>query len=69
MSDQAPLEDTPAVTTPEGAVTEPAAQEVNWEERYKHLQADYTRATQEAAQLRPLAVAWLRGLRTRTQHP
>lgn len=47
---QAPSEDTPAP----GAQTPEDQSTVNWEERYKHLQADHTRAAQEAAEYRKL---------------
>jgi hypothetical protein len=60
MSEQAPSpeEDTPAVAGPEGTPA-PAAEDVDWqqramaaEDRYGHLQPEYTRATQEASALR-----------------
>lgn len=55
MSDQeaqAPAGEPGVDDTPDaGTVAEP---QVNWEERYKHLQGDYTRASQEAARYRSL---------------
>lgn len=50
MADQqAPPEGAPEqADTPEGT----GAQQDPWQERYEHLQPEYTRATQEAAQLR-----------------
>lgn len=55
--EQAPrVEDTPDAPetsgSPEGTPAE--APEVNWEERYANLQPEYTRATQEASELRQL---------------
>lgn len=50
----------PNVETPETAATEaaPTQQEVDWAKRYSDLQPEYTRATQEAAQLRKQAEAY-----------
>lgn len=54
-----PSEDTPANTpTPEVEGGQP---EVNWEERYKHLQSDHTRAAQEAAEYRRIVEAARQG--------
>jgi hypothetical protein len=57
MSEQGtPTEGTPAVAGPEGTpgaaeqATEQA--EIDWQDRYQHLQPEYTRVTQENAQLR-----------------
>jgi len=56
MSDQAGpfTEDTPAVAGPEGTSgpAEQQAAEVDWQKRYSDLQPEYTRTSQEAAQLR-----------------
>lgn len=52
MSDQpnTPAEEQiDAANTPQAGTGEP---EVNWQEKYKNLEADHTRAAQEAAQLR-----------------
>ena len=53
MSDksvQAPVEDTPAdLPGPDNGTP---GTEVNWQERYEHLQPEYTRASQEAAEYR-----------------
>src|SRR5262245_44597082 len=56
MSEQGtPLEGAPAVAGPEGTpgAAEQAPQpQVDWQDRYQHLQPEYTRVTQENAQLR-----------------
>lgn len=54
MSDQAPApQDTPGVAGPaEDPGTQGPPQDVDWQQRYDHLQPEYTRATQEAADLR-----------------
>lgn len=56
MSDQeqAPIGETPGADDTPIVGTVAEQEQVNWEERYKHLQGDYTRATQEAAELRAL---------------
>src|SRR5262245_41465507 len=54
MSEQGtPLEGTPAVAGPEGTPgTAEQAPQIDWQDRYQHLQPEYTRATQENAELR-----------------
>ena len=56
MSEQdTPNEGQPAVAGPEGTPgsAEQAEQaQIDWEQRYQHLQPEYTRVTQEAAELR-----------------
>jgi len=57
MSDQgAPIQGPPDVVGPEGtpdtAGQATAGQEVNWQDRYQHLQPEYTRVTQENATVR-----------------
>lgn len=55
MSDQqAPYVDTPADAGPEGAsgAAEQTQAEIDWAKRYNDLRPEYTRATQEAAELR-----------------
>lgn len=48
----------PIADTPEnGTGNEQATPEVDWQERYTNLQPEYTRATQEAAQLRQMVEA------------
>lgn len=62
MSDeqtQAPVEDTPADLP--GPDSGTPGTEVNWQERYANLQPEYTRASQEAAQLRNLVEAARQG--------
>ena len=62
MSDksvQAPVEDTPAdLPGPDNGTP---GTEVNWQERYEHLQPEYTRASQEAAEYRRLITAAQQG--------
>lgn len=55
MSEQDGLEATPAVAGPEGTpgTAEQATQaEIDWQKRYSDLQPEYTRVTQEAAEMR-----------------
>ena len=54
MSEQGTEPDTPAVAGPEGPGTAEQGQqaEIDWQKRYVDLQPEYTRATQEAAELR-----------------
>jgi hypothetical protein len=55
MSEQdTPIEGQPAVAGPEGTpgAAEQAQAEIDWQNRYQHLQPEYTRVTQENAQLR-----------------
>ena len=55
MSRQRPTRATPAVAGPEGTpgTAEQAEQaEIDWQKRYQHLQPEYTRVTQENAELR-----------------
>ena len=52
MSEQDPREE-PAVAGPEGTPgTAEQAPDTDWQDRYQHLQPEYTRVTQENAQLR-----------------
>lgn len=67
VTEDAPLESTDAGGSDQGAPAEPA--DTNWEDRYRNLEADHTRAAQEAAQFRqvidlarqgdPEALDWL----------
>lgn len=53
MSDQTPAEqDTSEVAGPDGTGAAEQQAAIDWQERYSSLQPEYTRATQEAAQLR-----------------
>ena len=57
-------EDTPAPTEPEAPTAdtpEAEAPDTNWQERYENLHPEYTRATQEAAQLRQIVDAARKG--------
>jgi hypothetical protein len=51
MSDQG-LSEAPGVAGPAGTAEEAAQAEVDWQKRYADLQPEYTRATQELAELR-----------------
>lgn len=66
MSDQAPgTQDTPddagtqqnAGTDQQQGQTTPATPDVDWQQRYEHLQPEFTRATQEVSQYRQLVDA------------
>lgn len=61
-NDQAPAEaqDTPTNEAPEAPAQDTAQEtgqeaDVNWQERYEHLQPEYTRASQRASELEPYA--------------